>query len=149
MPEGDPAQSEQRARPRRVWRRRTSSAANLQPGIRAIEAAIRLSPNDVFLHSWVSALSALHYVARDYARAAEVAQLAVRRAPHFPPAWRDLANALGQLGRLDEARDALAQFLKLSAALASEQAMRASVPFRDEAVFQHFLEGLRKAGWTG
>ena len=120
-----------------------------QPGIRAIEAAIRLNPNDVFLHSWVSALSALHYVAHDYARAAEVAQLAVRHAPHFPPAWRNLANALGQIGRLDEAHDALAQFLKLSAALAGEQAMRASVPFRDEAVLQHFLEGLRKAGWKG
>jgi hypothetical protein len=54
---------------------------------------------------------------------------------------------LGQLGRLDEARDALAQFLKLSPGLSTEQAMRASVPFRDEALFQHFLQGLRKAGW--
>jgi adenylate cyclase len=120
-----------------------------EPGIRAIEAAIRLSPNDVFLHSWVSALSALHYVANDYAKAAEVAQLAVRHAPHFPPGWRNLANALGQLGRLDEAREALAQFLKLSPGLSTEQAMRASAPFRDEAVFQHYLEGLRKAGWQG
>jgi adenylate cyclase len=118
-----------------------------EPGIQAIEAAIRLSPNDVFLHSWVSALAALHYLAHDYAKSAEIAQLAVQHAPHFPPGWRNLANALGQLGRLDEARDALAQFLKLSPGLSTEQAMRASVPFRDEALFQHFLQGLRKAGW--
>jgi hypothetical protein len=31
----------------------------------------------------------------------------------------------------------------------TEAAVRASLGFRDEAVFQHSLEGLRKAGWKG
>ena len=31
----------------------------------------------------------------------------------------------------------------------SEQTARSVMPFRDEAVFQHWLEGLRKAGWEG
>ena len=120
-----------------------------EPGIRAIEMAVRLSPNDVLLHTWVSALAGLHILARNYAKAAECAQLAVQRGPQFSPGWRGLASALGQLGRLEEAREALAQFLLLSPGLCSEQAVRASTGFRDEAVFQHYLEGLRKAGWKG
>jgi adenylate cyclase len=118
-------------------------------GIRAIETAIRLSPSDISLHTLVSLHSALLYLARDYAKAAEVARFVVQCAPQYPIGWRGLANALGQLGRLDEAREALAQFLVLSPGLSTDAAMRASVPIRDEAVFQHFLEGLRKAGWKG
>lgn len=120
-----------------------------EPGIRAVEAAIRLSPSDRYLHLWLSALSALHYLARNYAKAAEAARLSVQGAPKFPIGWRNLANALGQLGRLDEAREALVQALALSPAFASEQGIRASTGFRDESVFQHYLEGLRKAGWRG
>ena len=55
----------------------------------------------------------------------------------------------GVLGQLDEAREALAQFLALSPEFSSEQALRASTGFRDEAAIQHYLEGLRKAGWQG
>jgi tetratricopeptide (TPR) repeat protein len=82
-------------------------------------------------------------------RSAEVARLAVQRAPHYPLGWRSLANALGHLGTLDEAREALAQFLTLMPSYTSEQAARASVRFRDEPVFQHYLGVLRKAGWKG
>jgi len=119
------------------------------PGIRAIETAIRLSPNDMNLHHWLAALSGLHYQARNYAKAAEIAQIAVQRAPQSALGWRPLASALGQLGRLDEAGEALAQFLALSPGFSSEQAARATSVVRDEAAFQHYLEGLRKAGWTG
>jgi adenylate cyclase len=120
-----------------------------EPGIRAIETAIRLSPSELSLHALVSLHAALLYVARDYAKAAEVAQFVVQCAPQYPIGWRGLASALGQLGRLDEAREALAQLLRLSPGLSTEQAMRSSLPIRDETVFQHYLEGLRKAGWTG
>lgn len=120
-----------------------------QQSIVAAEAAIRISPNDVMLPNWLATLSAGHYLARDYAKAAEVARLGVLRAPNHPLAWRHLANALGQLGRIDEARDALARCLALMPGFTSEAVARASLPFRDEAVFQHTLEGLRKAGWTG
>jgi adenylate cyclase len=118
-------------------------------GIAAIETAIRISPNDALLPMWLSSLSAVHYLARHYEKAEEVARLAVQRAPNYPIGWRGLANALGQTGKLDEAREALARFLALMPGYATEQAARVSAGFRDEAVFQHYLEGLRKAGWTG
>ena len=120
-----------------------------EQGIRAIETAIRISPNDVLLHMWLSLLSAVHYLAGNYEKAAELASLCVQRAPHYPLGWRGLANALGQLGKSDEAREALARFLALMPGYSSEQAARVSAGFRDEAVFQHYVEGLRKAGWTG
>ncbi|MDM0109711.1 adenylate/guanylate cyclase domain-containing protein [Variovorax sp. J22R24] len=120
-----------------------------QAAIKAIETAIRISPNDVVLHVWLSLLSTGHYMARNYEKAAEVASLAVQRGPSYSVGWRSLANALGQLGRLDEAREALEQFLARMPGFTSEQAARSVLSFRDEAVFQHWLEGLRKAGWKG
>lgn len=118
-------------------------------GIKAIETAIRISPNDVLLQNFLASLSLGHYLARNYEKAAEIARLAVQRSPNYPGGWRTLADALGQLGRLDEAREALEQCLALMPGFTTEQAARASMGFRDEAVFQHWLEGLRKAGWKG
>ena len=55
------------------------------------------------------------------------------------------ANALGQLGQLEEAHEALSRCLSLSPGLCSEQAMRAPIAFHDEAVLPQYLERLRKA----
>jgi adenylate cyclase len=119
-----------------------------EAAIKAIETAMRISPNDVVLYVWLSLLSTGHYLARNYEKAVEVASLAVQRGPHYPLGWRGLASALGQLGRSDEAREALGQFLALMPGF-TEQAARSFITFRDDAVFQHLLEGLRKAGWKG
>ena len=120
-----------------------------EAAIKAIEIAIRISPNDGVLPIWLSLLSEGHYLARNYERAAEVASLAVQRGPNYSIGWRCLANALGQLGRLDEAREALKQFLARMPGFTSKQVARSLMPFRDETVFQHWLEGIRKAGWAG
>jgi len=122
-------------------------------GIRAGERAIRISPNDTVLHVVLAALSANHYMEREFERAIEIARLAVQRAPHYPLGWRSLANALGQIGPLEEARQALAEFLKLVPSYTSEEAARASAGIREgdprEANFAFYLEGIRKAGWQG
>jgi adenylate cyclase len=118
-------------------------------GVAAAERAIRLSGSDPWLYQYLSLLSACHYTGKDYERAAEVARLAVERDPHYAFGWRGLASALAQLGRVDEARAALARFLERVPGYTSEAAARAMMGFRDEALFQHYLEGLRKAGWTG
>jgi adenylate cyclase len=118
-------------------------------GIAAAERAIRLSPNDPLLHMYLSNQSACLYGQRQYEHAVDAARLTAQRAPHYPMGWRGLANALGQTGRIDEARDALARFLELVPDYTSEAVARETAPFRDEAEFQHYLEGLRRAGWTG
>ena len=121
-----------------------------EPGLRAIRTGDPPQPQRYGICTFWVCVACLVSTTwhRNYAKAAEIARLAVQRGPRF----RRLAHpcrALGQLGDLDEAREALARFLVLPPDFANEQAMRASTAFRDEALFQHFLEGLRKAGWTG
>ena len=97
---------------------------------------------------WLGTLSASCYLVRDYEKALQLARLSVQRAPHYPIGQRSLANALAKLGRMDEAREALTAFLALSPNYNAETARR-SVVFRNEADYEHYAEGLRKAGWEG
>ena len=116
--------------------------------IDSIERAVRISPEDLWLPIWLSTLSASCYMMHDYEKALQVARLSIQRAPHYPIGQRSLTNALAQLGRMDEAREALAAFLALSPNYNDETARR-SVVFRHESDYEHYSEGLRKAGWEG
>ena len=116
--------------------------------IDAIERAVRISPEDLWLPIWLGTLSASCYLMYDYEKALQVARLSVQRAPHYPIGQRSLANALAQLGRMEEAREALAAFLALSPNYNDETARRSAV-FRRESDYEHYVEGLRKAGWEG
>jgi adenylate cyclase len=118
-------------------------------GLAAAERAIRLSGSDPALYMYLSLLGVGYYMDKNYERSAELQRLATECGPHYPMAWRGLASALGQLGRIDEAKAALARFLELVPSYTSEAAARAMMNFRDDALFQHYLEGLRKAGWQG
>jgi len=118
----------------------------------AIEAAqmhIRLSPNDVWLQAPLGILAVGHYQARNYEEALKVATWTIQRAPAYPSGWRTRCAALAQLGRLDEAQDALSTFLSLVPSYTNARVARSMMPFRDHAAFEHFVEGLRKSGWPG
>ena len=124
-----------------------------EAAIKAIETAIRISPNDVVLPVWLALLSTGHYLARNYEKAAEVASLAVQRGPSYPLGWRCLANALGQLGRLDEAREALEQFLarmpgftRAGGAFLAALSRRSGVPALARGPAQGGLERLMDLG---
>jgi adenylate cyclase len=114
----------------------------------AVESAVRISPEDLWLPVWLATLSASYYMTQNYEKAFQVARLSIQRAPHYPIGHRSLANALAQLGRMDEAREALTAFLKLSPKYNAETARRSAI-FRREADYEHYAEGLRKAGWDG
>jgi tetratricopeptide (TPR) repeat protein len=117
-------------------------------GIVSIARAIRLSTNDPWLPWWYSGMGICHYMARDYPKALEYTTLAIQGAPHLPVALGNHAAVLGQLGRKDEAAAVLQRFVEVSPGFTAERARRA-LPQRDDADFEHYLEGLRKAGWTG
>ena len=53
------------------------------------------------------------YFCRDYAAAVEIARRAIRSYPDFPNPYRWLAAALGQLGRVEEANEALQQAIAI------------------------------------
>ena len=119
-----------------------------EKGLVALEHGSRLDPRHpragVILNQIVIAL----YFLRDYEGAVEAARRALRSYPDHPLVYRWLAAALGQLGRGEEARQALERAVSLSPA-SFDFYVRRRVPWHREEDHQHMLDGLRKAGWQG
>lgn len=85
------------------------------------------------------------YFLREYERSAEAAQEGIRLFPDFPNNYRWLAAALGQLGRTEEARDALEKAIAIGLA-SFDMYVRHRVPWHRPEDHAHTIEGLRKAG---
>ena len=68
--------------------------------------------------------------------------------PTDPQALRWFAAALGQLGRTEEAQEALGKAIAMAPA-SFEMFVRRRVPWHRPEDHAHMLEGLRKAGWEG
>jgi adenylate cyclase len=88
------------------------------------------------------------YFIRDYAATVEVAKRAIRYYLDFPNPYRWLAAALGQLGRIEEAKEALEKAIAILPA-SFERNVRTRVPWMRPEDHAHMPEGLRKAGWRG
>jgi adenylate cyclase len=71
---------------------------------------------------------------------------AIRFYPHFRPIYRGLAAALGELGRVDEAKEALAEAAANRGPLL-DMYVRQRRPWMRQEDYAHLLEGLRKSGW--
>jgi Flp pilus assembly protein TadD len=65
--------------------------------------------------------------------------------PHHAGAWRLMTVSLGLLGRVDEAKDALAHTLTLQPDLSSAH-VEINTVYANPEDRSRFLEGLRKAG---
>jgi adenylate cyclase len=117
-------------------------------GLAALEHGLRLDPRHpragVILNQVVIGL----YLSRDYEGAVEAARRVLRSYPDHPLVYRWLAAALGQLGRTEEARQALERAVSLSPA-SFDFYVRRRVPWHREEDHLHMLDGLRKAGWEG
>ena len=111
----------------------------------AIEEAMRLSPRDYLMVIWhtVNAWSHLH--AEHYAEAMNCANKAIEFNPNFPDSYWTLAAAAAHLGRMSEARAALAGFVQLLPGLTLGDP-RLIRPFRRPTDCERVLSGLRKAG---
>jgi adenylate cyclase len=115
-------------------------------GIEALRTSMRLDPNDLRRQFRLVHVSMGHYFLRDYAAAVEAAKEAVRWSPELGP--RSLAAALGQAGRLDEAKQALQKAIA-AAPKSFDMYVRQRAPWFRPEDHRHMLEGLRKAGWEG
>ena len=69
-----------------------------------------------------------------------------RSNPDFPSTYRWVAAALGQLGRLEDAKAALEKAIAV-APVSFDAFVRRRVPWHRPEDHAHMLEGLRKAGW--
>jgi adenylate cyclase len=88
------------------------------------------------------------YLCRDYEAAIAAAKWAIREHPEFPSTYRWLAAALGQVGRIEEAKEALGKAIAVAPA-AFEMYVRQRVPWHRPEDYAHMLDGLRKAGLQG
>ncbi len=112
---------------------------------RHLETAIRLSPHDPNMGSCLVRSADAKYLMADYEGAVEWALKALRQ-PNFQwSRYAVLLAALGQLGRDDEAQRYLAELLRQRPDF-SVSFVREIHLFSDPGDFDHYLDGLRKAG---
>jgi adenylate cyclase len=115
-------------------------------GVAALERSIRLDPRHPRSAVRLNQMALGLYFAGEYAAAEKVAKQAIRIYPDFPHPYRWLAAALGQLGLIAEAREALEKAIAVVPG-ALETNVRERVPWMLPEDHAHMLEGLRKAGW--
>jgi adenylate cyclase len=115
-------------------------------GLEAFRSAMRLDPYDPVLYLRLTHTVHAHYFLREYDAAVEAAKQALRSYPDHPWLSRCFPAALGQAGRLDEARQALKKTMSLFPRSFDMYARERVAWIRPED-HEHILEGLRKAGW--
>ena len=115
-------------------------------GLQALERAERLSPRDPFLAFYAPTVRYMALFALErYEEAIAVCRATSSLHPNHAGAWRLMTVSLGLLGRIDEARQALAHTLKLQPDLSGDHVEKNTV-FADPSDRSRFLLGLRKAG---
>ena len=115
-----------------------------------IAEALRLSPRDTMAYSWMTAAGSAKLHLGSYEQAVGWFRRAIETNRNNSPAYLNLASALAQLGRLDEARSAVKAGLALNPTYTISR-RRASWTARSDdptylAQLEPVLEGMRKAG---
>jgi adenylate cyclase len=129
------------------WRRGQALIFSGRPhdGVRDLQTSLRLEPRGVNLAHRLTQVAAGHYFSRAYEEAVEAATNVIRSFPDFPPPYRWLAAALGQLGRIEEAKAAIEQGFAVAPAV-FDRIFRGRSPWIRPGDHAHLLDGLRKAG---
>jgi adenylate cyclase len=117
-------------------------------GLAEIQRYLRLDPRDPAAAVYLLQVAVGHYFCRDYEAAVEAAKRVIRSYPDFPLPYRWLPAALGQAGRIDEAREALERAVAFAPAM-FDMYVRRRAPWHRPDDYFLTLEGLRKAGWKG
>jgi adenylate cyclase len=106
---------------------------------------MRLDPKSPIKWRWMDGMTWAHFAAGRYEEALDWAQQSVRMNPDNEVGYRGVASSSAQLGRIDEARSALAEELRLLPALTVEDVRRVNT-VTDPDFLERWLDGLRKAG---
>jgi adenylate cyclase len=115
--------------------------------IEAVRRALKHDPYDPLRYMSMAHIATGHYLLREYDTAVEAWKETIRSYPDHPWAHYRLAAALGQLGRIDEAREALHKSMEI-APKAFQMYVHLRPPIWRLEDYEHMLDGLRKAGWA-
>jgi len=116
-----------------------------EEAVAPLNEALRLSPRDQFKFLWLMELGYAAFVAERYQEAVDWTVKSIRENPNSVSTHRILAASLGQLNRIEEAKAALAEFLRLVPDATIESNRTQSLMKRPEDK-ERYLDGLRKAG---
>jgi adenylate cyclase len=120
-------------------------SGRLKEGLAEEQTALRLDPRSPTRADHLLRIAAGHYFCGAYEDSVEAAKQAIRSQPNSPLPYRFLAAALGQLGRTEEAAEALQRHVAIAPA-ALESFVRYGLPFFRSEEHAHLVDGLRKAG---
>jgi adenylate cyclase len=120
-------------------------AGQAEEAVVAFNEAVRLSPRDPFCFLWFYLLGLATFLAGRYGEALEHLERSVRLNPSIPGPYRVRAACLSELGRMEEARAALAEFLRFVPA-ATIASMRAQLPLKNPDDFERYAGALRRVG---
>ena len=122
-----------------------AAAGRPDDAIPMIEKAMRLSPQDPMLNEYLFTIGSAQFMAGRYELAIDYARRSLDLRPDQPGSWRVLAAAYALLGRMDEAKDALGELMRLTPNLTEDRLKT----FLGGDLVEKYVDGLRKAGWTG
>ena len=115
-----------------------------------IVEALRLSPRDTMGYGWMTNAGIAKLLLGSCEQAAAWCRRAIEANRNYPHPYFQLAAALAQLGRLDEAHSAVKAGLALNPAFAVSRARALWAAMSDDPTYlaqlEPILEGLRKAG---
>jgi len=116
-----------------------------------IAEALRLSPRDTLAYVWMTNVGIAKNQVASWEQAVGWLRRAIEANRNFPTAYFQLAVALAQLDRLDEARSAVKSGLVLNPAFTISRVRAAWTAMNDDPTFvgahrDRALEGMRKAG---
>jgi adenylate cyclase len=122
------------------------SSGRPKDGLASLERSIRLDPRGPNSAVRLHQVALCYYFSREYEAAAEAARSAIRSYPGDPLPRRWLAAALGQLGRTEEAKEALGKAISMAPTFFERYAPD-RLPWVRPEDHAHILDGWRKAGW--
>jgi adenylate cyclase len=123
-------------------------SGNADEAIKSVQEWFRLDPRNPLLRVGDDVILRALYFSRQYQEAVAKARRMLREYPDFSNAYRFLAAGLAQLGRVDEAKEALQKAIA-AAPETFDLYFSERLPWRRPEDHAHLVEGLGKAGWQG
>jgi adenylate cyclase len=120
-------------------------AGRAEEGLEYLHKGIRLSPQDPSMWMYLSYGALVYFSAGRYEETAEWAKRSLQRRPDWPLAYRYLAAGYAHLGRMDEARAALKEMLRLQPQF-SLSALKVVLASAAPDFVERLIDGLCKAG---
>jgi adenylate cyclase len=131
-----------------AWTRRGYSYVYLnepQKALIAFDTAMSLSPRDPFAFHTYIGIGLAHFAADELEEAMRWVRRALDSRPGMTWPYRDLTVFLARVGRIDEARQALADFTYLRPEM-TLATIRDALRFMAPELLARYIEGLRLAG---